>query len=234
MGDVILFIEDISDLISNFSRCRICHEEEAESYFEAGPGLYAISRNIPPCSCSGTLKFAHRDCIQRWCDEKGNTIYEICLQDYFFRTTKTDTPSKNDEHLNTYLANKFLKVLRQNGGRRNRRLVDRTESDFQECNSDAGRGASCCRYSALLFSVVLLIKHAFDVVYGANEYPFTIFTVFALKAIGILLPMLVIIRTVAAIQSSLQHQFLESEEDALSSEEENDGLEEEEQQHHLA
>ncbi|KAH0861798.1 hypothetical protein HID58_079009 [Brassica napus] len=84
------------------------------------------------------------------------------------------------------------------------------------------------------FSVVLLIKHAFDVVYGANEYPFTIFTVFALKAIGILLPMLVIIRTVAAIQSSLQHQFLESEEDALSSEEENDGLEEEEQQHHLA
>ncbi|CAF2105005.1 unnamed protein product, partial [Brassica napus] len=129
----------------------------------------------------------------------------------------------------------FMKyVSRQNGGRRNRRLVDRTESDFQECNSDAGRGASCCRYSALLFSVVLLIKHAFDVVYGANEYPFTIFTVFALKAIGILLPMLVIIRTVAAIQSSLQHQFLESEEDALSSEEENDGLEEEEQQHHLA
>lgn len=48
--------------------------------------------------------------------------------------------------------NKFLKVLRQNGGRRNRRLVDRTESDFQECNSDAGRGASCCRYSALLVS----------------------------------------------------------------------------------
>ena len=29
----------------------------------------------------------------------------------------------------------------------------------------------------LQFSVVLLIKHAFDVVYGANEYPFTIFTV---------------------------------------------------------
>uniref|UniRef100_A0A0D3DIJ2 RING-CH-type domain-containing protein n=2 Tax=Brassica oleracea var. oleracea TaxID=109376 RepID=A0A0D3DIJ2_BRAOL len=82
MGDVILFIEDISDLISNFSRCRICHEEEAESYFEA------------PCSCSGTLKFAHRDCIQRWCDEKGNTICEICLQEYKPGYTTTSKPSR--------------------------------------------------------------------------------------------------------------------------------------------
>ncbi|XP_056857477.1 uncharacterized protein LOC130506806, partial [Raphanus sativus] len=95
-------------------------------------------------------------------------------------------------------------------------------------------GTSCCRYFTLLFSVALLIKHALDVVYGANEYPFTIFTVFALKAIGILLPMLVIIRTVAAIHSSLRHQFLESEEDALTSEEDDYGLEEEEQQQHLA
>ncbi|KAG2320294.1 hypothetical protein Bca52824_013507 [Brassica carinata] len=215
MGDVILFIED-RDLKSNFSRCRICHEEEAESYFEA------------PCSCSGTLKFAHRDCIQRWCDEKGNTICEICLQEYKPGYTTTSKPSRLVE------ASITIRVRRQNGGRRNRRLVDRTESDFQECNSDAGRSASPCRYLVLLFSVVLLIKHAFDVVYGPNEYPFTIFTVFALKAIGILLPMLVIIRTVAAIQSSLRHQFLESEEDALNSEDEDDGLEEEEQQQHLA
>ncbi|KAJ0236235.1 Uncharacterized protein HA466_0262110 [Hirschfeldia incana] len=213
MGDVILFIED-KDLKSNFSRCRICHEEEVESYFEA------------PCSCSGTLKFAHRDCIQRWCDEKGNTICEICLQEYKHGYTTTSKSSRLIEAAVT------IRARRQNGGRRNRRLVDRTESDFQECNSDTGRSASCCRYLTLLFSVVLLIKHAFDVVYGANEYPFTIFTVFALKAIGILLPMLVIIRTVAAIQSSLRHQFLESEEDALTSEELDDQLEEEEQ--HLA
>ncbi|XP_050152416.1 uncharacterized protein LOC126627037 [Malus sylvestris] len=33
-----------------------------------------------PCACSGTVKFAHRDCIQRWCNEKGNTTCEICLE----------------------------------------------------------------------------------------------------------------------------------------------------------
>ncbi|CAH2039105.1 unnamed protein product [Thlaspi arvense] len=217
MGDVILFIED-SDLKSSISRCRICHEEEAESYFEA------------PCSCSGTVKFAHRDCIQRWCDEKGNTICEICLQEYKPGYSTTSKPQaavtiRDDIHI----------ARRENGGRRNRRLVDRAESDFPECNSHAHRGASCCRFLALIFSVVLLIKHAFDVVYGTDEYPFTVFTVLALKAIGILLPMLVIIRTIAAIQSSLRHQFLESEEDTLSSgEEDDDGSEEEEQQQHLA
>ena len=29
-------------------------------------------------------QFAHRDCIQRWCDEKGNTTCEICLQVWFW------------------------------------------------------------------------------------------------------------------------------------------------------
>ncbi|CAH8305359.1 unnamed protein product [Eruca vesicaria subsp. sativa] len=214
MGEVIIFIED-KYMNSSYSRCRICHEEEAERYFEA------------PCSCSGTVKFAHRDCIQRWCDEKGNTICEICLQDYKPGYTTTSKPSRLVEPAVA------ARTRRQYGGRRNRRLVDRTESQFPECNSEADRCASCCRYLALLLSVILLIKHAFDVVYGTDEYPFTIFTVLTLKAIGILLPMLVIIRTIAAVQSSLRRQFIESEEDTLSSEDD-DGLEEEEQQQHLA
>lgn len=50
--------------------CRICHDEDDISSMEN------------PCSCSGTLKYAHRRCVQRWCSEKGDTICEICLQ-YF-------------------------------------------------------------------------------------------------------------------------------------------------------
>ncbi|KAK8947817.1 hypothetical protein KSP40_PGU019724 [Platanthera guangdongensis] len=52
--------------------CRICHEEEDEK----------VSIMEAPCSCSGTLKFAHRGCIQRWCYEKGNSVCEICLQKF--------------------------------------------------------------------------------------------------------------------------------------------------------
>ncbi|KAJ8440840.1 hypothetical protein Cgig2_000728 [Carnegiea gigantea] len=68
MGEVVLFLDDLRKI----SYCRICQEAEFESCKE----LEA------PCACSGTVKFAHRECIQRWCDEKGDTICEICLQRY--------------------------------------------------------------------------------------------------------------------------------------------------------
>lgn len=72
MGEVVIIIDETKSSKQRISRCRICHEEEAESFFEV------------PCACSGTVKFAHRDCIQRWCNEKGNTTCEICLQVLFF------------------------------------------------------------------------------------------------------------------------------------------------------
>ncbi|KAK1577736.1 hypothetical protein Q3G72_024370 [Acer saccharum] len=48
--------------------CRICQEEDDVKAMEA------------PCACNGTLKFAHRKCIQRWCNKKGNITCEICNQ----------------------------------------------------------------------------------------------------------------------------------------------------------
>uniref|UniRef100_A0A452YX48 RING-CH-type domain-containing protein n=3 Tax=Aegilops tauschii subsp. strangulata TaxID=200361 RepID=A0A452YX48_AEGTS len=53
-------------------QCRICHEEEDES----------CAAMESPCACSGSLKYAHRGCVQRWCDEKGSTLCEICLQGF--------------------------------------------------------------------------------------------------------------------------------------------------------
>ncbi|KAK4763818.1 hypothetical protein SAY87_013256 [Trapa incisa] len=74
MEEVALLIDELRSSVL-IAHCRICHEEELES-----------SRSLEsPCACSGTVKFAHRDCIQRWCDEKGNTTCEICLQ---VRTTQ--------------------------------------------------------------------------------------------------------------------------------------------------
>ncbi|RWW83209.1 hypothetical protein BHE74_00008291, partial [Ensete ventricosum] len=28
------------------------------------------------------LQYAHRKCVQRWCNEKGDTVCEICLQQF--------------------------------------------------------------------------------------------------------------------------------------------------------
>ncbi|KAJ0659757.1 putative transcription factor C2H2 family [Helianthus annuus] len=51
-------------------QCRICHDDDQDSSMEM------------PCGCRGSLKYAHRKCVQRWCDEKGNTTCEICLQPF--------------------------------------------------------------------------------------------------------------------------------------------------------
>ncbi|PHT33443.1 hypothetical protein CQW23_25243 [Capsicum baccatum] len=50
--------------------CRICQDEDVDSNMEV------------PCSCCGSLKYAHRRCVQRWCNEKGDTICEICHQPF--------------------------------------------------------------------------------------------------------------------------------------------------------
>nr|GMD68881.1 E3 ubiquitin-protein ligase MARCH2-like [Ipomoea batatas] len=74
MGDLVIYVgdDDCEIVCGAMCFCRICHEAE----FESSKILEA------PCGCSGTLKLAHRDCIQRWCNEKGNTICEICLQKF--------------------------------------------------------------------------------------------------------------------------------------------------------
>ncbi|KAG2401274.1 uncharacterized protein HKW66_Vig0196900 [Vigna angularis] len=50
--------------------CRICHDDDEDTNMET------------PCSCCGSLKYAHRRCIQRWCNEKGDTTCEICHQQF--------------------------------------------------------------------------------------------------------------------------------------------------------
>eukprot|EP00897_Mesotaenium_endlicherianum_P000051 jgi/Mesen1/10046/ME000073S09320 len=50
--------------------CRICREDDDIANLEV------------PCACSGGLKYAHQKCIQRWCNEKGDTTCEICSEPY--------------------------------------------------------------------------------------------------------------------------------------------------------
>ncbi|XP_056855547.1 uncharacterized protein LOC130510827 [Raphanus sativus] len=65
--------------------CRICQEESAIMNLES------------PCACSGSLKYAHRKCVQRWCNEKGNTSCEICHQPYQAGYTSPQPPLQSEE-----------------------------------------------------------------------------------------------------------------------------------------
>ena len=46
--------------------CRICLDREAKV------GLVA------PCACTGSMEYAHRECLERWCMEKGSGCCEVC------------------------------------------------------------------------------------------------------------------------------------------------------------
>ncbi|CAL9136676.1 unnamed protein product [Musa textilis] len=121
--------------------CRICHEEEEE-------------RNgsmESPCGCSGTLKFAHRECIQRWCDEKGSNVCEICLEKYEPGYTIPEKKALIDVGVTIRGS---LEVPRLNYDPHNPEFVadDDAGSDRAECSPASRRRASYCRSILLLVS----------------------------------------------------------------------------------
>ncbi|KAK8693779.1 hypothetical protein V6N13_071348 [Hibiscus sabdariffa] len=215
MGDVILFIDDLSSNPS-ISICRICHEEEFESF---------KSMEVP-CACSGSVKFAHRDCIQRWCEEKGNTTCEICLQEYEPGYT-VPVPSKKSQLIEAAVTiRESLQIPRTED--EDERLVAlaeemNVERELSECTSAADRGASCCRSLALTFTVVLLVKQLFAVINGETDhYPFALLTILFLRATGIIVPMYMLIRTITIIRNIIRRQHHEHDEHISNSDEEED------------
>ncbi|KAI3449401.1 hypothetical protein Pfo_006066 [Paulownia fortunei] len=216
MSEIVLFIDDLRSS-SAISMCRICHEEEFES----------CKRLETPCACSGTVKFAHRDCVQRWCNEKGNTTCEICLQK--FEPGYTSPPKKTQLIDTTVTIRGSLEVPRNEQEEENPGEILETEDS--ECASAADRSAFCCRSVALIFTALLLIRHLFAVLTGgAGGYPFSLLTVLIVKASGILLPMYILIRITAALQNSIRHHYLNSDTDT-SSDDEEDYEDEDEEQH---
>ncbi|XP_050376484.1 uncharacterized protein LOC126793895 [Argentina anserina] len=224
-GDVIVYVAEEEDFklckSSSFSLCRICHEED-----------FGSSNNLEsPCACSGTVKFAHRDCIQRWCNEKGNTTCEICLQKYEPGYTAPPKESELDESAVTIRDS--VRVHRR------REEDDESRSPRLErvCSSTADRRANFCRSLALLLTVVLLVRHLFVVLTCTDEdYPFALLTVLILRASGIILPMYILYRTITAIQNSIrqqyQYQYHYQEEDSDDDDDDDETSNQGEDNHH--
>uniref|UniRef100_A0A0E0M156 RING-CH-type domain-containing protein n=1 Tax=Oryza punctata TaxID=4537 RepID=A0A0E0M156_ORYPU len=64
--------------------CRICQEEDGIKNLES------------PCACTGSLKYAHRACVQRWCNEKGDVTCEICHEPYEHGYTAPTRPHTDE------------------------------------------------------------------------------------------------------------------------------------------
>ncbi|KAF6984079.1 hypothetical protein CFC21_002137 [Triticum aestivum] len=180
-------------------QCRICHEEEGDD------GCATATAMESPCGCSGSLKYAHRGCVQRWCDEKGSTVCEICLQNY--EPGYTVAPKKTQVAHVAVTIRGSLEVPRQDYEAPEDAVLiglDAAVGDpaYAECASAAGRSAAWCRSVTVTFTVVLLLRHliALVTVGAANQYAFSLLTIYLLRASGILLPFYVLMRLISAVQ----------------------------------
>ncbi|KAI3783467.1 hypothetical protein L1987_42550 [Smallanthus sonchifolius] len=192
------FDEDEGDLQSKIGEgcsktvtreCRICQEEDEEHELES------------PCACNGTLKFAHRKCIQKWCNKKGDITCEICNQvyspDYALPPERTNPDvmtidirhawgpqiDLRDAHFLAFASaeNQFL------------------EPDYEDYGVASNNSIAYLRFMALVLMLILLIRQALLVTRDLGMLPesskFFNFQVSVLQLVGLLLPCYVVGRS---------------------------------------
>ncbi|CAK9136345.1 unnamed protein product [Ilex paraguariensis] len=181
------------------AECRICQEEDSVNNLEN------------PCACSGSLKYAHRKCVQHWCNEKGDITCEICHQPYqpgYIAPPPRSLPEETtidigggwqisgtplDLHDPRLLA--IAEAERQF-----------LEADFEDYNATNSSGAAFCRSAALILMALLLLRHALTVTETDDEDSATIFSLFLLRAAGFLLPCYIMAWAVSILQRRRQRQ----------------------------
>ncbi|URE30367.1 hypothetical protein MUK42_15608 [Musa troglodytarum] len=144
--------------------CRICQEEDEDCNLEI------------PCSCCGSLKYAHRKCVQRWCNEKGDTVCEICLKE--FQPDYTAPPKLF--HYGSIPMNfrGNWEITREDFN--DSRIItlfpsepDTMRSSYDDLSALSTRGTVCCQSVAITFMLLLLLRHILPLmISGTEQHPF--------------------------------------------------------------
>lgn len=192
--------------------CRICQDEDEDANMEI------------PCSCCGSLKYAHRKCVQKWCNEKGDTTCEICLQQFqpgytappklfLYGTTPMNFRgnweiSRRDIHNHQYIT------MTQT----DRAFLASSYYDHAASNT---RSIMYCRTVAATFMVILVLHHSLPFIPGgAEQYSIPLFTLLLLRIAGIILPLYVMLRALTTFYQ--RQQLQEMQESSISASERED------------
>ncbi|KAL6513904.1 hypothetical protein OROHE_019360 [Orobanche hederae] len=179
--------------------CRICQEEDSLSNLES------------PCACSGSLKYAHRKCVQHWCNEKGDITCEICHQQYQPGYTAIPCPPSDETTID--IGGVWQIPLDMHDPRllaiaeAERQLF---EADYDDYNGTNSSGAAFCRSAALILMALLLLRHALSITddgEGDGDDDASAFlSLFLLRAVGFLLPCYIMIWAISILQRRRQRQ----------------------------
>lgn len=179
--------------------CRICQEEDDIKNLET------------PCTCSGSLKYAHRACVQRWCNEKGDITCEICHEPY--KPGYTATPRAHPDETTIDISGGWTitgtpldlrdpRILAMAAAQN--RLI---EAEYDEYAATNASGAAFCRSAALILMALLLLRHALSITSGDDDDDAsTIFSLFLLRAAGFLLPCYIMAWAISILQRRRERQ----------------------------
>ncbi|KMZ74546.1 hypothetical protein ZOSMA_125G00090 [Zostera marina] len=120
--------------------CRICHEEAEKTAMET------------PCACNGTLKFAHRKCIQKWCNQKGNITCEICNQ--IFTPNYSASPARTTIHSDDIAIDISWMSAQYHG-----QLLATIPDDFNSYSIQHSMNITFCHVLILILMLLLLAEH---------------------------------------------------------------------------
>ncbi|KAK8703129.1 hypothetical protein V6N13_021458 [Hibiscus sabdariffa] len=165
------------------AECRICQDEDCIKNLEA------------PCSCSGSLKFAHRKCVQCWCDEKGDITCEICHQ-YFvsshFSVTFIFVTCEWDVSGASLGYRRILAVTAE------RHIL---EPGYDEYSDNDSSGTEFVRAATLTVIALLFLRHALYLTSGEKEDDVSQYiSLSLLHAAGFLLPCYVLAWAISILQ----------------------------------
>ncbi|XP_077213343.1 uncharacterized protein LOC143848318 [Tasmannia lanceolata] len=185
--------------------CRICQEEDHIKNLET------------PCACSGSLKFAHRKCVQRWCNEKGDITCEICHQAYSPGYIAPPPRAPDDTTIDisggwtisgTPLDLRDPRLLAMAAAERH--FLEAEYDDYAATNAS---GAAFCRSAALILMALLLLRHALSITNAdENGDASAFFSLFLLRVAGFLLPCYIMAWAISILNRRRQRQ----EADALA------------------
>ncbi|EYU28755.1 hypothetical protein ABFS82_12G101900 [Erythranthe guttata] len=186
----------------DMGECRICQEEDSLNNLES------------PCACSGSLKYAHRKCVQYWCNEKGDTTCEICHKQYQSGYTAIPRPPPDETTIDiggvwqisgTPLDMHDPRLLAI--AEAERQLF---EADYDDYNGTNSSGAAFCRSAALILMALLLLRHALSITDDGEgdgeDDASTFLSLFLLRAVGFLLPCYIMIWAISILQRRRQRQ----------------------------
>ncbi|GMH31163.1 hypothetical protein Nepgr_033006 [Nepenthes gracilis] len=182
------------------AECRICQEEDAIKNLEI------------PCACSGSLKYAHRKCVQRWCNEKRDITCEICHQPYQPGYTTPPAPP-HPEDATIDIGGWTISGAPLDSHDPRFSAIAEAERQFLEAEYDdyaatTASGAAFCRSAALILMSLLFLRHALNIPDsdGDNDTAPSFFSLFLLKAAGFLLPCYIMAWAISILQRRRQRQ----------------------------